>query len=147
MPTPLETRVETRRFVFPAQANARGTAHGGYLLLWAEQLAAMSAMRFAGTDVVTVGLDDVTLSGPIPEGSIALLEAYVYRAGESSVTVRVDGFEEDRHTGDRRGVIEATVTLVAVDGDGEPVDVPALVVEHERDERLVAAAEGDGSAE
>lgn len=136
MPTLLETNVETRRYIFPGQSNAMGTAHGGDLLKWMEQVGAMSAMRFAGTDTVTVGIEDVSFHRPIPQGSIALLDAYVCRAGESSVTSRVRGYDEDRHTGDRTQVMDARIVSVAVDDRGEPVPVPELTVETEEGERL-----------
>lgn len=136
MPTLLETKVETRRYIFPGQSNAIETAHGGDLLKWMEQVGAMSAMRFAGADTVTVGVDDVQFRRPIPQGSIALLDAYVYQAGESSVTARVRGFDEDRHSGDRELATEAVSVSVAVDDDGATVSVPELTVETEKGERL-----------
>lgn len=137
----LETKVETRRLIFPAQANAIGSAHGGNLLKWMEQLAAMSAMRFAGADVVTVGVDRTRFSGPIPEGEIALLDAFVYEAGETSVETHVRGFHEDPHTGERDLVADAGVTLVAVDEDGDSTTVPGLSVTTEKAEELLATAE------
>jgi acyl-CoA hydrolase len=144
MATLRETLVETRHFVFPRESNPRGTAHGGDLLRWMERVAGMSAMRFAGTDVLTVGADSVRFHRPIPQGSIALLDAYVYDAGTSSVRTRVRGYDEDRHTGDRTLAAEALVTQVAVDGDGEPVAVPDLSVETQEGERLREAATDGG---
>ncbi len=144
MPTLQETKVETRRYIFPAQSNSIETAHGGDLLKWMEQIGAMSAMRFAGTDTVTVGLDDVRFRHPIPQGSIALLDAYVIEAGTSSVTTHIRCFEEDRHTGERTLATAATSTSVAVDDDGEKVSVPDLTVETDEGERLLTAATTDG---
>jgi acyl-CoA hydrolase len=136
MPTLLETKVETRRYIFPGQSNAIETAHGGDLLKWMEQVGAMSAMRFAGADTVTVGVDDVQFHRPIPQGSIALLDAYVYESGQSSVTARVRGFDEDRHSGERDLATEAVSVSVAVDDDGETVSVPDLTVETEEGKHL-----------
>lgn len=132
----LETKVETRRLIYPAQANANGLAHGGNLLKWMEQLAAMSAMRFAGADIVTVGVDRTRFSGPIPEGEIALIDGYAYDAGETSVDTHVRGFHEHPHTGERDLVAEADVTLVAVDDEGESTTVPSLTVATDEGERL-----------
>ena len=140
MPSLLDTKVETRRFVYPRTENASETAHGGDLLKWMEQVGAMSAMRFAGADTVTVGVDDVQFHRPIPQGSIALLDAYVYESGESSVTARVRGFDEDRHSGERDLATEAVSVSVAVDDDGETVSVPDLTVETDEGERLRDAA-------
>lgn len=140
MPTLLETKVETRRYIFPGQSNAMGTAHGGDLLKWMEQVAAMAAMRFAGTDTVTVGMDDISFRRPIPQGSLAMLDAYVVDAGTSSVTTHVRCYDEDRHTGERDLAVKATSVLAAVDEDGGTVSVPDLTVETEAGERLLAAA-------
>ena len=135
MPTLLESKVETRRYIFPGQSNAMETAHGGDLLKWMEQIGAMSAMRFAGEDTVTVGLDEVRFQRPIPQGSIALLDAYVVTTGESSVTTQVRVFDEDRHTAARDLAAEAQMVSVALD-DGEKAPVPDLTVETEEGERL-----------
>lgn len=137
--TLLSTKVETRRFVYPGQSNAAETAHGGDLLKWMEQVGAMSAMRFAGADTLTVGMERVRFRGPIPQGSIALLDAYVFDSGASSVHTRVRGFDEDRHTGERELVTEALMVSAARDGGGK-VEVPALTVESEEGERLRAEA-------
>lgn len=143
MPTLLETKVETRRYIFPGQSNAIETAHGGDLLKWMEQVGAMSAMRFAGADTVTVGVDDVQFHRPIPQGSIALLDAYVVEAGKSSVTARVRGYDEDRHSGERDLATEAISISVAVGDDGDTVTVPDLTVETEEGERLRSEAFGE----
>lgn len=143
MPTLLETKIETRRYIYPGQSNAIETAHGGDLLKWMEQVGAMSTTRFAGADTVTVGVDDVKFHRPIPQGSIALLDAYVYEAGESSVTARVRCYDEDRHTGERELATEAVSTSVAVDDDGGTITVPDLTVETEEGERLRAEALGE----
>ncbi|MFC7134548.1 MULTISPECIES: acyl-CoA thioesterase [Salinibaculum] len=140
MPTLLETKVETRRYIFPGQSNAMGTAHGGDLLKWMEQVAAMAAMRFAGSETVTVGMDDIAFRRPIPQGSIALLDAYVIEAGSSSVTVHVRCYDEDRYTGERDLAVKAISVLAAVDEDGETVSVPDLTVKTEVGERLRAEA-------
>jgi acyl-CoA hydrolase len=145
MPTLTETKVETRRFVFPGESNASMTAHGGDLVKWMEQTGGMSAMRFAGSDVLTVGMDGVRFHRPIPQGSIALFDAYVYDSGATSVRARVRGYDENRHTAERTLATEALMTLVAVDDDGETVAVPDLTVETDEGERLRGDATDDRS--
>jgi acyl-CoA hydrolase len=140
MPTLLETKVETRRHIFPGQTNTMATAHGGDVLKWMEQVAAMSAMRFAGADAITAGMDAIEFRRPIPQGAIALLDAYVVESGESSVTTRVRCYAEDRHTAERDLATQAKSISVAVDDDGETLAVPDLTVESEQGERLLAEA-------
>jgi acyl-CoA hydrolase len=140
MPSLLDTKVETRRFVYPRTENASETAHGGDLLKWMEQIGGMAAMRFAGTDTLTVGVDDVRFRRPIPRGAIALVDGYVVDSGTSSVTAHVRCFEEDRHTGERTQATAAKTVSVAIDDSGEKVPVPDVSVETDVGEQLLAEA-------
>ena len=96
----------------------------------------MSAMHFCGGDVVTAGFDSGRFHNPIPQGGIALVDAYVYEVGETSVTQRVRCFHEDHETGDRSLTSDAKMVSVAVDNDGDPVSVPELQVETGAGQRL-----------
>ncbi|WP_436935546.1 acyl-CoA thioesterase [Halovenus marina] len=140
MPTLLDSKVESRQFVLPAQSNTYHTAHGGDVLKWMEQTSAMSAMTFSGKTVVTARFDRGQFHEPLPEGSIALLDAYVYETGTSSMTVRVRCFHDDHETGERQLATEATVVSVAVDEAGESLSVPDLSVATDRGEQLRAEA-------
>ena len=140
MPTLLESQVESRRLVLPRESNAIRTAHGGDVLKWMEQTAAMSGMHFSASGVVTAGFDHGRFHNPIPQGAIALIDAYVYEVGSSSMTIRVRVFHENHETGERILTTDARVVTVAVDDDGESVDVPALEVDSDRGQRLQAEA-------
>jgi acyl-CoA hydrolase len=142
MPTPTDSRIDSRRFVFPAQANALEGANGGNVLNWMERVAGMSAMAFAGAEVVTVGVDGISFHEPIPVGHVAHIWAYVYDAGETSVQVRVVAAAEDLPAGEAAVAVEGSMTLVAIADDGRVAEVPALHVESEEDEDLVAAVDG-----
>lgn len=136
MPTLQDSKVETRRLVLPAQSNSMHTAHGGDILKWMEQTSAMSAMHFSGTDVVTAGFDRGRFHNPIPEGDIALLDAYVYEVGTASMTIRVRTFHENHETGERNLTMDARVVSVALDDDGDTTEVPELTVDSDAGERL-----------
>ncbi|MHB9286548.1 acyl-CoA thioesterase [Halobacteriales archaeon Cl-PHB] len=135
-----ETNVDTRRIIYPRAANDIGTAHGGNLLMWMEQVSSWSAMRLAGTVPLTVGVVTVSFHRPIPQGDIVLLEAYVYETGDSSMQTRVRGYHEDKFSGERNLAVEGEFALVAVDESNEPVSVPDLTVSTELGERLLADA-------
>ncbi|PSP87894.1 acyl-CoA thioesterase [Halobacteriales archaeon QS_4_66_20] len=136
MPTLLDSKAESRRLVLPAQANAIRTAHGGNVLKWMEQTGSMSAMHFCSGEVITAGFDRSRFHNPIPEGDIALIDAYVYEVGTSSMTIRVRCFHENHKTGERSLTSDAKMVSVAVDEDGQSVDVPDLSVETEAGKRL-----------
>jgi len=136
MPDLLDTYLENRWLVQPNHANSLGTTHGGNVLKWMDELGAMSAMRFAGENCVTASIDGVEFRRPIPLGEAAVVEAYVYDAGRTSVRVRVRVHRENPRTGEREFTTESYAVYVAVDEGREPTPVPELTVDSERGERL-----------
>ena len=131
-----ETRVRNRWIVQPNHANSLGTAHGGNVLKWMDEIGAMSAMRFAGESCVTARINQVNFERPIPTGETALIESYVYAAGRTSVRVRLQAFREDPRTGETEGTTESYFVYVAIDDDREPTAVPDLTVSTEEGKRL-----------
>ncbi|WP_254274255.1 acyl-CoA thioesterase [Haloarcula marina] len=140
MPDLLETYLENRWMVQPNHANHLGTTHGGNVLKWMDELGAMSAMRFAGESCVTARMDQVNFTRPIPVGDNAVVEAYVYDTGTSSIKVRLKAARENPRTGEREPTTESYSVYVAIDEDGDPQPVPDLTVDSERGRELRAAA-------
>jgi acyl-CoA hydrolase len=136
MPDLLDTYLENRWLVQPNHANSLGTTHGGNVLKWMDELGAMSAMRFAGENCVTASIDGVEFRRPIPLGEAAVVEAYVYDAGRTSVRVRVRVHRENPRTGEREFTTESYAVYVAVDDERGPTPVPELTIGSERGERL-----------
>ena len=136
MPTLSHTRIRNRYRVQPNDANNYETLHGGELMKWMDELGAMSAMRFSGETCVTAGVDDLGFHRPIPVGDTALIDAYVYRAGRTSATVRLRAWREHPRTGETDRTTGSSFTFVAVDEGGDPVSVPELTVETEEERRL-----------
>jgi acyl-CoA hydrolase len=92
---------------------------------------------------VTAHIDSVDFDRPLELGDIALIEAYVYAAGRTSVRVRVRAYGEDPLTGERAVTTESYFVFVAVDEDLDPVSVPDLTVSTETGERLREQALAD----
>lgn len=142
MPTVVETYIENRWLVQPNHANTLGTTHGGNVIKWMDEVGVMSAMRFASENCATVNIDRVEFTRPIPVGETAVVEAYVYDAGDTSVDVRLLAARENPRTGERQPTTESYAVYVAIDDDGNPVPVPDLTVETDRGEQLREAALG-----
>jgi acyl-CoA hydrolase len=136
MPTPSDTYIQNRERIQPNQTNNYDTAHGGIVMHLMDEIGAMSAMRFAGETCVTARVESLDFRRPIPRGDIAVVEAWVYDAGRTSVKVRVRVDREDPRTGESERTSDSTFTFVAVDTEGTPVEVPALSVETDRDRDL-----------
>jgi acyl-CoA hydrolase len=79
--------------------------------------------------VVTASVNNVSFQKPINHASIVTLEAKVSRAFNSSMEVFLDVFVEDAVTGQREKCNEAIYTFVAVDQNGNPIQVPELIPE------------------
>ena len=136
MPSVLETRIRNRFRVQPNHANNNDTLHGGNLMKWLDEVSAMSAMRFAGETCVTARVNELDFERPIEIGDTALVEAYVYDAGRTSVHVALQAWREEPRTGEAEKTTESSFTFVAIDDDGEPQQVPDLTVDSEEGARL-----------
>ncbi|MDG5818043.1 acyl-CoA thioesterase [Natronococcus sp. A-GB7] len=143
MSTVLETYIENRFRVQPNHANNNNTLHGGNLMKWLDEIGAMSAMRFAGETCVTARVNELDFERPIRIGDIALVEAYVYDAGRSSVHVALRAWREEPRTGEVEKTTESSFTFVAIDENGKPQPVPELTVESEEGKQLRERALGD----
>lgn len=138
-----ETFLEDRNRIQPHHANNLGTAHGGYVLRWMDEVGAMSAMRFAGEPCVTAHIDSVDFEMPLELGDIALIEAYVYAAGRTSVRVRVRAYGENPLTGESAVTTESHFVFVAINEKRTPISVPELTVSTDEGEQLREQALAD----
>ncbi|ELY90528.1 thioesterase superfamily protein [Natrialba hulunbeirensis JCM 10989] len=136
MPTVLDTRIRNRFRVQPNHANNNATLHGGTLMKWLDEVGAMSAMRFAGETCVTARVNELDFERPIRIGDTALVEAYVYGAGRTSVHVALRAWREEPRSGETERTTASSFTFVAIDEDNAPVPVPELSVETEEGDRL-----------
>ncbi|APX97661.1 MULTISPECIES: acyl-CoA thioesterase [Natronorubrum] len=136
MPTVLETRIENRFRVQPNHANNNETLHGGNLMKWLDEIGAMSAMRFSGETCVTARVNELEFERPIGIGDTAVVEAFVYDTGRTSVHVGLRAWRETPTTGEMERTTESSFTFVAIDEDGSPVAVPELTVDSERGRKL-----------
>ncbi len=115
--------------VFPQDTNPMGTMFGGAAYALMDKAAFVAASRFSGSIVVTASSESVDFRTPIRHGMIIEVIATVIHAGSTSMVVRTELFCQDPVETAR---IRATVgyfTMVAVDGEGTPKRIPALLIE------------------
>lgn len=146
MTTLAKSKTEMTEMVLPNETNTLGRALGGAVLHWMDICAAIASMRFAGTQCVTASMDHVGFVSPIDLGEVAVIEAYVFGTGRTSIDVRVDVHAEDPTEGDSRLATTSFFTFVALDSDGRPTEVPELECPSEaeatlRDEAIAARRE------
>jgi len=125
----------------PEMANFSGKVHGGALLNWLDRVAFSLASRYSGRYAVTLSVDQVTFKQPIHVGELVIFRAAVNHTGRSSMEIGIRVEAEDIRAGTRRHTNSCYFTMVAVDEEGRPVEVPALVPANEAETQRWQAAE------
>lgn len=126
--------------VLPPDTNNLGTMFGGKLMAYIDDVAAISAMRHARTEVVTASTDSVDFLHPIYEGNAVCLESFVTYTGRTSMEVIVKVIAEDLKTGERNVCAISFLTFVGIDSEGKPTAVPGLLPESEEEKVLYESA-------
>lgn len=124
--TPAQSAVETRYLLMPSQANPYGTAFGGVIMAWIDQVASMAARRHCASEVVTVQIDSVAFKHPAYVGDQIVLKASVNYVGKTSMEVGVQVSRENPDTGQSVITTSAHLTFVALDKNKKPTAVPPI---------------------
>ena len=125
-----ESRIEQVYQVRPEHLNGAGRLFGGRLMEWIDELAGLVGIRHAQRDVITASVDNLKfIRGAYLKDLIVLIGRVTY-VGRTSMEVRVDTYIESID-GIRKPINRAYLTLVAIDGEGHPAEVPGLIIETE----------------
>ena len=122
-------------------ANTAGFVHGGTVLRFVDEAAGLAAVRHCRGRVVTAGLDRMTFLSPVHIGEVLSFYATVNAAWRTSMEVGVRVEAESPRTGERRHTSTAYLTMVALDDDGRPTEVPTLRCETEDEHRREGEAQ------
>lgn len=109
------------RVVFKNSVNEHNTLFGGLALKYMDEVAYLSAHRFAGKDVLTLSAGPVKFKKPIPYKSFICIEGRVVNAGRVKLTINVKVYIENKETGIRTEAIDGDFVFVAVDKNLKPV--------------------------
>lgn len=136
-----ESRTIQTKLVLPPDTNHIQSIFGGKVLAYIDEIAAISAMKHAGTRAaVTASLDSVDFVSPALLGDVIELEAVVTSVGRTSMEVFVSVHSKNLVTGEVKLTTESFCTMVAVDDTNRPVPVPKIYPETERERRLFDSA-------
>lgn len=124
----LEERIdqsEARIFkaVFPNTTNHYDTLFGGTAMHLMDEVAFITATRFAKKMLVTVSSDRIDFNKTIPAGTIIELIARVSHVGRTSLKVSVRVMVEKMYEEFREEAITGTFTFVAIDEDKKPIAI------------------------
>jgi acyl-CoA hydrolase len=126
--------------VFPGETNYHGTMFGGNVMKQIDEICVVAAMRHSGSRVVTASADSFDFLSPIRMGEAIELEAFVTWTRRTSMEVVCVVRAENPETGERRTATTCFVTFVAVDGEGKPTAVPAVLPETDLERKLHESA-------
>jgi acyl-CoA hydrolase len=132
--------------VFPDDLNSLGTLFGGRVMEQCDRVCAVVARRHANANCVTLGIDSVRFHASARHGDVLIFKAAVNHVWRTSMEIGVKVFVEDFRTLERKHIVSAYFTFVAVDEKMNPVPAPAVIPETEEEKRRFAEAEGRRSA-
>ncbi|MBT2664544.1 acyl-CoA thioesterase [Bacillus sp. ISL-4] len=114
---------------------------GGKVMAYVDKIACISAMRHCRKPVVTASSDSFDFLAPIKTGDVINLEAYVTCAHRTSMEVFVKVERENLLTGEKQLTARAFLTMLAIDEDGKPTNVPQVIPETEEDKQQYVEAQ------
>lgn len=135
-----ESRLTMLHRPLPDESNAVGKMYGGHILRHLDGVGSMCAFRHARCPLVTASVDRMQFFAPISLGDIVLFHASVNMVGTSSMEVGIRIETEELFSGEVRHAGTAYMTFVAMDEQGRPRKLPALVPETEDDLRRMSDA-------
>jgi len=124
--------------MFPSNANPSGNVFGGYILKQIDLIAGLVAQRHAQTNAVTASIDRVNFLKPVFVGDVLVLHARLNYVHRSSMEIEIIVSAENLTKGTSTLTGTAFVTMVALDKNGKPTQVPELILESEEDKRKFA---------
>ena len=106
-----------------------------------DEAGALACMRHAQHRVVTIAIDQMVFRQPIHIGDLIILSAEVTYAGKTSLEVEVQVLAENPLTGEQVHTNTAYLVYVALDDEGSPAKVPALIGETPKEKGRMKEAE------
>ena len=126
------SRAEQVHIITPSDVNSAYTLFGGMLMQWIDIVAGVVSRRHSGCATRTAAVDHLNFIAPAYIDDIVTIQGRVTFVGTTSMEVCVDTFVERLSNPDERlHVNRAYLTMVAVDKDGNPTQVPDLICETE----------------
>ena len=130
-----ESQTQLIQWMGVTDANSAGFIHGGVVMQLCDEAAGAAAVKHSRCRVVTAGVDRMAFMTPVHVGELVTFSASVNAAWRTSMEVGVRVDAENPRTGERRHTNSAYLTMVALDEDGRPTEVPPLLAESADEQR------------
>ena len=133
-PRPRET---TLRFLAePTDINFGGKVHGGAVMKWIDEAGYTCAAGWSGQYCVTVYVGGIRFYKPILIGHLVEIRSRLIYTGRTSMHIAVDVRSCDPREGAYLHTTHCIIVFVAVDAEGNPVEVAHWEPQTEEDRML-----------
>ncbi|MDO4261896.1 MAG: acyl-CoA thioesterase [Eubacteriales bacterium] len=123
-----DSRTEQTYLIMQRHINGYGRLFGGQLMMWIDELGGIVAKRHAECEITTACIDQLNFKTAAYLNDTVVLIGRLTYTGRTSMEVRVDTYAESLQ-GWRRLINTAYLVEVAIDEDGNGVEVPGLIRE------------------
>jgi len=126
----------TLRFLAePQDVNFGGKVHGGAVMKWIDLAAYACAAGWSGKYCVTAYAGGIRFVAPIHVGSLVEVEAKVIYTGTSSMHIALEVVACDPKSLNRRLTTHCIVIMVAMDENGQKVEIPTWTPKTNQDKQ------------
>lgn len=123
-----ESRTEQTYLIMNRHINGYGRLFGGQLMEWIDELAGVVAKRHSECEITTACVDQLNFKTAAYLNDMVVLIGRITYTGRTSMEVRVDTYAESLK-GQRRLINTAYLVEVAIDQEGNALEVPGLIRE------------------
>ena len=123
-----DSQTQQQYILRPAHINPYGRLFGAQLLKWIDEVAGIVAVRHSNAIVTTAAIDNLQFKAPAYSGNLVVLQGRITYVGRSSMEIRVDTYTEALD-GTREHINCAYLDMVAINDEGQAIEVPALELE------------------
>lgn len=129
------SQIQMSLFMNKSHANIYGNVHGGIILKTADEVAYVCAVKHCGKPCVTASVDRVDFYNPINIGNLVTFLASVNYVGKTSMEIGVKVIAEDLFKRTSVHTNTCYFTMVAIDENGRPTEVPDIILENDEQRR------------
>lgn len=121
--------------MIPSYANFGGKIHGGIIMSLMDKIAYVCAAKHAGGYCVTASVDVIDFMAPVEVGELVSLHASVNYMGSTSMVIGIRVESQQPRSGLIKHTNTSYFTMVAMDDDMKPLQVPGLLLRNHEEVR------------
>lgn len=117
--------MDTFQIVRTEHLNHHDKLFGGYMLLWVDELAWLTASRdFPGCRLVTRSMDKIDFTRPVAVGAILRFNIIPEKVGHTSIVYKVQVFADEPGADEEKSVFTNKITFVNLGENQRPAPLP-----------------------